>query len=120
MMTDRQVNALAAFIADGCEWDAPGVVAALRAEREHYDCWQLAQAMIRRAADPRNLAPRLQPFDHDAKPMTCRKHPSAGVRTDGTCGGCYADRVEAPAPVRRRDPSADPHPLESALQRVAR
>src|SRR3954467_8200958 len=95
-ITDLGIRALAAFVADQRpDWDAPGVVAALRAEREHYDAWQLAAAMIRRAADPANLTPRLQTFDGEGGFVACRRHPGAPVRTDGCCGVCFAEAHES-------------------------
>ena len=75
MMTDRQINALAAFIADGRpDWQPQGVAAALRACRDDYDGWQLAAAMIRRASKPGNRTPQLQDFDHTEPRITnwCR------------------------------------------------
>lgn len=117
-MTDRQVNALAAFIAEGRDdWQAPGVVAELRRQREHFDPWQLAAAMLKRASDPGNTTPRLQPFDREGF-VACRRHQGASTRTDGTCGVCFAEAngVEY-EPCKPRDPSADPRPLVAALAR---
>lgn len=119
-MTDRQVNALAAFIAEGRpDWQAPGVVAALRAEREEHDPWQLAVAMVRRAADPKNLTPKLQPFDHTDQPR-CSRHPSAGIRTDGTCGGCFADRIGQEPVALHRQPTPPPAPLRQLVRDAVR
>lgn len=120
-MTDRQVNALAAFISEGREdFQAPGVVAELRRQREHYDPWQLAAAMIKRASDPANLTPRLQGFDREGF-VACARHPGSTVRTDGTCGSCFADsRGVDYVPRKPRDVTADLHPLEAALSRVSR
>lgn len=113
-MTDRQINALAAFICEGrSDFDNPGVVAALRATRDRYDPWQLAMAMIRRAADSSNLTPRLQAFDFDGQ-VGCRRHPGAPIRTDGTCGWCFADAHGVEYEPRRGEPS---HPLRAAVER---
>lgn len=90
MITDRAINALAAFIAEQRpDWQPPGIVAALRAERDS-DPWQLAQRMLKRASDPANTAPRLQKRDLPLL-VGCRRHPGAPVRTDGTCGVCWAE-----------------------------
>lgn len=119
-MTDRQVNALAAFLAEGTSWDTPGIVVELRRQREHFDPWQLAAAMCKRAADPANTTPRLQPFDGEGF-IACRRHPQSSVRTDGTCGKCFAEANGVDyEPRRPRDPDADPHPLETALARMNR
>src|SRR5436190_14144315 len=110
MMTDRQINALAAFIADGRpDWQPQGIAAALRACRDDYDGWQLAAAMIRRASKPGNRTPQLQDFDHAEPRIACPDHPSAGVRLDGTCGGCWANRHQAgPVPEKPRTPPPAP------------
>jgi len=119
-MTDRQVNALAAFLADGTSWDTPGIVAELRRQRGHYDPWQLAAAMCKRASDPANLTPRLQPFDGEGF-VGCRRHPGASVRTSGVCGVCHSEANAAEyEPRRPRDPAAVVHPLEDALARLNR
>lgn len=118
-MTDRQVNALAAFIAEGTSWDTPGIVAELRRQREHYDPWQLAAAMCKRASDPANTTPRLQPFDREGF-VTCRRHPGAPVRTDGTCGRCYAEANAAEYEPRPARGPAVAHPLEAAFARIDR
>lgn len=117
-MTDRQVNALAAFIADGCGWDSPGIVAELRRQREHYDPWQLAAAMIKRASDPANTTPRLQAFDREGF-VGCRRHLGVNPRADGTCPVCRNDALAAEYELRpARDPKADPHPLETAIAKL--
>lgn len=118
-MTDRQVNALAAFIADGTSWDTPGIVAELRRQREHYDPWQLAAAMLRRASDPANLTPRLQAFDA-AGFVSCARHPGASVRTDGTCGVCFSEAHESdtPATFTRRSPPVEARRLVHASRPV--
>ena len=119
-MTDRQVNALAAFIAEGRDWDSPGIVAELRRQREHYDPWQLAAAMIKRASDPANLTPRLQGFDREGF-VACGRHPGSTVRTDGLCATCRNDALAVDyVPRKPRDPKAEPRPLEAALSRVSR
>lgn len=90
-ISDLGIRAIAAFVAEHRpDFDALGVVAALRQARDDYDPWQLAVAMIRRASDPRNLTPRLQGFDADGV-VSCRRHPGAAVRTDGLCGICFAE-----------------------------
>jgi hypothetical protein len=111
-MTDRQVNALAAFVSEGRgDWQAPGVVAELRRQREHYDPWQLAVAMIRRASDPSNTTPRLQQFDQ-AGFVACRRHPNAPVRTDGRCGVCHSEAREDTS-GEIRDRGGKPIPAEA-------
>lgn len=115
-MTDRQVNALAAFLADGTSWDTPGIVAELRRQREHHDPWQLAAAMCKRASDPANTTPRLQPFDREGH-VGCRRHPRSTIRTDGTCAVCWSEANEAPLVARR--PVADVgNPLRDAVRRL--
>lgn len=119
MLSDRACNALAVFIAEGRpDFDVPGIVAELRRQREHCDPWQLASAMCKRASDPANTTPRLQPFDRDGL-VACARHPGAPTRTDGVCGRCFAEAnaVEY-EPRTARDTTADPHPLETALARL--
>lgn len=95
-ITDLGVRALAAFIHEQRpDFDAAGIAAALRADRDTSDGWQLALRMIHRAADPRNTTPRLQPFDAPAL-VGCRRHPGAAIRTNGDCAVCFAERYEAP------------------------
>lgn len=92
-LTDRQVEHLADFVMLGRpDWHKLGIVAELRRQRDHHDAWQLAAAMIRRAGDPRNLTPKLQPHDHEPKPVGCRTHPGAAVRADGLCAACVVDQ----------------------------
>lgn len=116
-MTDRQVNALAAFIADGCEWDTPGIVAELRRQREHFDPWQLAAAMCKRASDPANTTPRLQPFDREGF-VSCRLHPTGSTRRDGTCGVCFSEARGVEYEPRHPDIQTDERPLKMALERL--
>ena len=118
-MTDRQVNALAAFVAEGREdWQAPGVVAELRRQREHFDPWQLAAALIKRASDPANATPRLQPFDREGF-VACRRHERAPIRTDGTCAVCFSEARGVEYEPRHPDIKTDAHPLGAALARLA-
>ena len=121
MLSDRACNALAVFIAEGrSDFDTPGIVAELRRQREHYDSWQLAAALIKRASDPANLTPRLQGFDREGF-VACARHPGSTVRTDGTCATCRNDALAADyVPRKPRDPKAEPRPLEAALSRVSR
>ena len=120
-LTDLACRAFAAFVHElRPDFDAAGVVAALRAEREYYDPWQLAAAMCKRAADPANTTPRLQPFDREGF-IACRRHPGAPVRTSGVCGFCHSEANGAEyEPRPARDPQAPAHPLEDALARVNR
>lgn len=114
MTTDLALRALAAFVAD-CrpDWQAPGILTALRAEAEAHPL-QLAQRMLRRASDPRNTSPRLQPFD-EAVTIGCRSHPGAPTRTNGDCGVCFSERYADEAAVMR-DRGGRPIPAEARAE----
>lgn len=98
-MTDTQIHALAAFIANDSDshWHYAGTVTALRARRDHVDAWTLAIAAIRAAADPKNRTPAVLHYDNNRcwqdTPPTCTIHGQTQRRPDGECAGCYADRT---------------------------
>lgn len=114
-MSDLACRALAAFISE-CrdDFDAPGVLAELRRQRDRHDPWQLAVAMVRRAANPGNVSPQLQAFDHFG-PVSCRWHPTARVRPDGRCSACWVDANAAEYEPRQGSAG---HPLRAALAGV--
>jgi hypothetical protein len=88
MMTSRFVAELTNVVR--ClrpDWHRAGIVAALRAST--HSPADTAQAMLRRAANPANRTPALQPADYTDQPtVMCRQR---GAWPHGTCTGCALD-----------------------------
>ena len=72
------------------DWHIPGVLTALR-HQPTIPVETLAAAMIRRATDPANRTPQLQPRDFTENIPACPAHPQSGRRSDGQCAGCFVD-----------------------------
>jgi len=69
------------------DWHHAGIAAALRAST--HDPHATGQAMLRRAANPANRTPALQPADYTDQPtVMCRQR---GAWPHGTCTGCALD-----------------------------
>src|SRR4051812_39363793 len=116
-VSQRAIAALAALVHEARpDWDEPGIAAAIR-RCPPVGVQDLMIAFARAASDPTNETPAAVTFldnrawDSDSY-LPCKVHPTAGRRTNGECGACYADRTEArdrperqvtppPAPLRQ-------------------
>ena len=78
-------------------WDVAGCVAALRKLPADMPLVAIVYTAARYADDPMNETPaHIADLSNRAwdsfDPWPCRKHPRAGHRANGECGGCFADR----------------------------
>jgi hypothetical protein len=119
-MTPRAVTALVDLThALRADWQPAGIRAAIRT-CDHGDPHAVAQALLRRAANPANRTPQLQAADFDDTPATRRTCARGGCYPHGLCAGCAVERgvlrdpatCEAPPPfviVRKPYDLASPY-----------
>lgn len=115
-ISQRAIAALAALVHEARpDWDEPGIAAAIR-RCPAVGIRDLMIAFARAASDPTNETPAAVTFldnrawDSDGF-LPCKVHPNAGRRTDGECGGCHADRMEARTSPPTREATPPPAPL---------
>lgn len=107
-------------------WHESGVADAIKTVELRYpgNNLQVAIHCLTQAAKASNEKPITMTFDlpdvsHEPVRATetvyCQTHPKAGVRTDGTCAGCWADR-QTPDPR----PVFVPRPLPANLDELRR
>lgn len=105
------------------DFDVAGCLAALR--RLDVPTGPLVIAAIRYAMDEKNTTPAMladlgnRAWVSDWH-LPCKRHPlNRSWRVNGECGSCFADRQGGDyEPRQPRDPSADPHPLETAFAQL--
>ena len=76
------------------DWHPAGIRAALRTSLNIRGPQRTAEAMLRRAANPNNLTPQLQPQDFVEPTVPCPA--GRGAWPHGRCAGCREAAIEAP------------------------